>query len=85
MFPENVFFGIITINLQNKIYHLNAYQGEESMESTGNEDYLFLPFLDDTNGEESYAGGRYLDLIIPEGDSIVINFNQAYNPYCDYK
>ena len=77
-------FGIITINLQNKIYHLNVYQGEESMESTNNKDYLFLPFLDDTNGEESYAGGRYIDLIIPEGDSIIINFNQAYNPYCDY-
>jgi len=77
-------FGIITVNLKNKFYRLNVYQGEENMQSMGNKDYLFLPFLDDTNGEESYAGGRYIDLRIPEGDSIVIDFNKAYNPYCDY-
>jgi len=77
-------FGIITVNLQNKRYRLNVYQGEENMQSLGNKDYLFLPFIDDTNGEESYAGGRYIDLRIPEGDSIVIDFNKAYNPYCDY-
>ena len=46
--------------------------------------YLFLPFLDGTNGEGSYAGGRYIDLRIPEGDRMEIDFNSAYNPYCDY-
>jgi uncharacterized protein (DUF1684 family) len=40
--------------------------------------------LDDTNGAETYAGGRYIDLAIPGGDSIVIDFNRAYNPYCAY-
>ena len=48
------------------------------------EDYLFLPFTDKTNGDSSYGGGRYLDLKLPEGDSIIIDFNQAYNPYCAY-
>ena len=79
-------FGIITINLQNKIYHLNVYQGEKSMESTGNEDYLFLPFLDDTNGEESYGGGRYIDVKASslKYGKMKIDFNKAYNPWCAY-
>ena len=54
------------------------------MKEEGYEDYLFLPFLDDTNGEESYGGGRYIDCRIPEGDTIEIDFNKAYNPYCAY-
>ena len=54
------------------------------MNDEGFEDYLFLPFLDDTNGEESYGGGRYIDLKIPEGDQMTIDFNTAYNPYCAY-
>ena len=37
-----------------------------------------------TNGEETYGDGRYIDLVIPEGDSITINFNKAYIPYCAY-
>ena len=63
---------------------MNIYQGEENMQTEGLEDYLFMPFLDDTNGTTSYAGGRYIDLRIPEGDSIIIDFNTAYNPYCAY-
>lgn len=48
-------------------------------------DYLFFPFTDETNGKETYGGGRYIDLRIPkEGDSLVIDFNMAYNPYCAY-
>jgi uncharacterized protein (DUF1684 family) len=54
------------------------------MTTEGFEDYLFLPFLDDTNGETSYAGGRYLDLRIPKNDLIILDFNETYNPYCAY-
>ncbi|HCZ36157.1 MAG TPA: hypothetical protein DHV26_09555, partial [Cytophagales bacterium] len=32
----------------------------------------------------SYGGGRYLDVKIPEGDTMILNFNLAYNPYCAY-
>ncbi|SHG16964.1 DUF1684 domain-containing protein [Flagellimonas flava] len=62
---------------------LEIYQSRE-MPEEGFEDYLFLPFLDETNGETTYGGGRYIDLRIPEGDSILIDFNKAYNPYCVY-
>jgi uncharacterized protein len=64
-------YGVLTLSIHN-------------MQTEGLEDYLFLPFLDDTNGEESYGGGRYIDLRIPESDTIIIDFNRAYNPYCVY-
>ena len=40
--------------------------------------------MDKTNGKESYGGGRYLDLEIPEDKIIILDFNKAYNPYCAY-
>ncbi|PKQ46235.1 DUF1684 domain-containing protein [Confluentibacter flavum] len=77
-------FGILHFELKGKPYQLNVYQGAETMEKEGLEDYLFLPFLDETNGFESYGGGRYIDLRIPKSDTIDIDFNKAYNPYCAY-
>lgn len=77
-------FGQLTFEINDESFNLNIYQGEENMQTEGLEDYLFLPFLDDTNGEESYGGGRYIDLRIPESDSITIDFNKAYNPLCVY-
>ncbi|SHH33672.1 DUF1684 domain-containing protein [Winogradskyella jejuensis] len=77
-------YGIATFILKGKEYKLNIYQGEENMNSEKYKDYLFLPFLDNTNGETTYAGGRYIGLSIPKGDSITIDFNEAYNPYCAY-
>lgn len=44
---------------------------------------LFLVFGDQTNGKETYGGGRFLDLPAPAADgTIVIDFNMAYNPPC---
>jgi len=47
---------------------------------------LFLPFKDETNGETTYGGGRYLDFDISdiENNVLMIDFNKAYNPYCAY-
>lgn len=77
-------FGVLSFQLKGKSYALNIYQGEENMTTEGLEDYLFLPFLDDTNGESTYGGGRYIDLRIPTGEKMEIDFNKAYNPYCVY-
>lgn len=77
-------YGEITFDLKGQNYKLNVYQGQDVMQEEGYEDYLFLPFIDDTNGEESYGGGRYIDLRIPEGTTMIIDFNTAYNPYCAY-
>jgi uncharacterized protein (DUF1684 family) len=45
---------------------------------------LFLPFRDKTNGKTTYGAGRYLDISFPASDSIYLDFNKAYNPYCAY-
>tara|TARA_B110000483_G_C18172064_1_gene533647 strand:- start:827 stop:1438 length:612 start_codon:yes stop_codon:yes gene_type:complete len=77
-------FGTISFSINKNSFELNIYQGESSLESDADSDYLFLPFLDDSNGETTYGGGRYIDLTIPSGDTLVIDFNKAYNPYCAY-
>ena len=82
--PEYVKYGIVTFDLFGKSYNLNIYRNLDIINKEGYQDYLFLPFLDDTNGFESYGGGRYIDLDITEEDSLVIDFNSAYNPYCTY-
>lgn len=45
---------------------------------------LWIPFADGTNGSGTYKAGRYVDLIPKEGDSVVVDFNRAYNPTCAY-
>jgi uncharacterized protein len=45
---------------------------------------LFVPFVDQSSGEESYEGGRYLETEMPDGNTLILDFNQAYNPYCTY-
>jgi hypothetical protein len=45
---------------------------------------LFVPFTDLTSGDGSYGGGRYIDVKISKGDSIILDFNKTYNPYCAY-
>lgn len=81
---EERVYGFITFELNGAIHQLNVYQGKENLEDPEYVDYLFLPFLDDTNGDTSYGGGRYIDLRIPESDSLFIDFNKAYNPLCVY-
>jgi len=75
-------YGIVTFEIKGQSFSLNVYQNKDDFDS-GN-DTLFLPFLDDTNGNSSYGGGRYLDLTIPKTDSLWLDFNRAYNPYCAY-
>ena len=77
-------YGVLTFELKGQPVQLNLYQGEEHLQTEGFEDYLFLPFLDDTNGDSTYGGGRYIDLRIPGGNTIMIDFNTSYNPYCAY-
>ncbi|UII23460.1 DUF1684 domain-containing protein [Fulvivirga ligni] len=48
------------------------------------EDVLFLAFADDTSADETYGGGRYLEVKHNGGNGILLDFNLAYNPYCAY-
>lgn len=80
---REVRYGIAYFTIKGRDYELELYRSLEPADST-EQDRLFLPFLDNTNGVSTYEGGRYLDLDIPAGDSLVIDFNKAYNPYCTY-
>lgn len=77
-------YGELHFSLNGKEMKLNVYQNLDLIKLQDYKDYLFLPFSDLTNGKESYIGGRYLDMRIPEGHKVIIDFNKAYNPYCAY-
>ncbi|PVY38529.1 DUF1684 domain-containing protein [Pontibacter virosus] len=49
------------------------------------EEKLFVPFTDKTNGFDTYGGGRYLDVPFKEGaKTATLDFNRAYSPFCAY-
>ncbi|MBP1636731.1 MAG: hypothetical protein H6Q10_3305 [Acidobacteria bacterium] len=71
--------GTLRFTLQGRQLSLTAF-----VEAGQPPDRLFVPFMDETTGKETYPGGRYLDLE-PEATGIyVVDFNRAYNPYCYY-
>lgn len=82
--PEYRVFGKVFFKLNGKNLTLNVYQNVALSQKAGYEDYLFIPFNDLTNDVTTYAGGRFLDARIPVGNTIIIDFNEAYNPYCAY-
>lgn len=45
---------------------------------------LFLPFKDKTAGTETYSMGRYLTLEPMPDEKVLIDFNRASNPFCQY-
>jgi len=77
-------YGVAQFTLDGKEYVLSIYQNQEIKYKEEYKNHLFLPFKDLTNGRESYGGGRYINLTIPEGDKVTIDFNKSYNPYCAY-
>lgn len=73
-------------SIKGEEFEIPIYQSQELMTDPQYKDYLFLPFKDLTNGKSSYSGGRFLDLKLPPkgATTMVIDFNEAYNPYCAY-
>lgn len=53
-------------------------------ETAQNRERLFVPFRDATNREDTYGGGRYLDLSRSPTGLYDLDFNRAYNPFCVY-
>ncbi|GGB68083.1 hypothetical protein GCM10007424_05100 [Flavobacterium suaedae] len=82
--PLYVKYGELHFTLKGKKCKLDVFRNVRLSKMEKYKDYLFLPFTDLTSGNGSYGGGRYIDLTIPEGDIINIDFNTAYNPYCAY-
>ena len=76
--------GIATFTIDSVVCELSVYRNIQLADTEGYEDYLFIPFTDLSNGFTTYGGGRYLSLHASPKESILIDFNQAYNPYCAY-
>lgn len=72
-------YGFLHFELDKKPFQLTLF-------STNNQDddYLFCPFKDLTNGDLTYGAGRYLNFSVSNIDNPIIDFNFAYNPYCAY-
>lgn len=77
-------FGLAVFTHDSVTDTLEVYQNLRLQNMEEYRDYLFIPFNDLTNGFDTYGGGRYLDTRVPEGDTLVIDFNKCYNPYCAY-
>lgn len=68
--------GAVVFDLGGRTYRLDA------VKESGTED-LFLIFGDQTNGEQTYGGGRFLYAAPPDKQGrVVVDFNKAYNPPC---
>lgn len=79
-------YGILHFKLRDTTLQLRVYQSEQLMNSKEYKDWLFIPFTDKTSGNETYANGRYIDVLTTELEQgkYVLDFNKAYNPYCAY-
>jgi uncharacterized protein (DUF1684 family) len=76
---DYVTYAIAHFELEGKPLRLSLYK----QVGTGL-DYMFIPFKDLTSGVETYGGGRFIDCETVAADSLLIDFNLAYNPYCAY-
>lgn len=76
-------WGYFEFTIGGQTRRLQSYKSIRKPGEHGDES-LFIPFRDATSGEESYPGGRYLDLPISKNDEYELDFNLAYNPYCAY-
>jgi uncharacterized protein (DUF1684 family) len=82
--PMYVKYGEAHFIIDGSAFKLNIYRNIELSKKEEYKDYLFLPFSDLTSGNESYIGGKYIDMKTPKGDTMVIDFNTSYNPLCAY-
>ena len=76
MLEDVKMIGKIEFNYKGEDYQLDAID-----DNTGR---IFVIFGDQTNGVETYGGGRYTYIDFPmEGtDEVKLDFNKAYNPPC---
>lgn len=86
MQKEYVKYGELHFRLNQQKLSLSVYRSLSLMQQPMYRDYLFIPFKDATSANETYGGGRYMDIRMGEIKKgvCVLDFNKAYNPYCAY-
>jgi uncharacterized protein (DUF1684 family) len=81
-------YGKATFTIGDTTCTLSLYTSLQLQNMPQYKNLLFVPFKDYTSAETTYGGGRYLDLQttdIVDNQTIVIDFNKCYNPYCAYQ
>ena len=63
---------------------LEAFRSIQNIDHPVYSKLLFVPFTDLNTGVTCYGGGRYLDPPLSEESTLILDFNEAYNPYCAY-
>lgn len=64
------------------VFTLNGKKLELFPTRSGND--LFFVFKDQTTGKASYGTGRFLDAEVAKDETVILDFNRAYNPPCAY-
>jgi len=69
-------------DLHGDAHTLHGYRQE------GGEESIFVPFRDKTTGQQTYRGGRYMELEpdgdLADADRVTLDFNLAYTPFCAF-
>jgi uncharacterized protein len=67
--------------------HFEINRNPQKLLLLKNDNAISILFRDETSGKESYGGGRYLDYRASDikNNTLVLDFNNAYNPYCAYQ
>jgi uncharacterized protein (DUF1684 family) len=68
--------GYVTFKLDGREYRLDPVVEDK--------DKLFFIFSDSTSGKATYGAGRFLYTDLPEGETVVLDFNKAVNPPCAF-
>jgi uncharacterized protein (DUF1684 family) len=70
--------GYLQFEWEGEFYRIDAL-GDE------NDEEFFLIFADETSGDQTYGGGRYMYVKHAGSDGkTILDFNKAYNPPCVY-
>jgi len=75
----------LSFRIADENFALTVYKALNQDTFTPINDYYFIPFTDDSNGDLTYGGGRYLDFNELGKETHLLDFNRAYNPYCAYE
>lgn len=69
--------GVLRFDIDGKTYRIDPVIEEKS------DTLLFIIFGDQTNGNETYGGGRFVYIPFPDANGkTFLDFNRAYNPPC---
>jgi uncharacterized protein (DUF1684 family) len=82
--PNYRIYGYLDFKVKDTSCRLTVYQNYDYKDHPEHGNYLFIPFKDNTSEFSTYGGGRYMDIPIPETETVTVDFNTCYNPLCAY-